>query len=1524
MPICAAVLAVLFSVYSVLLPLAALAADTSAEVSVTEDAEPVIETESSSSDESSNPPESEPSQESNDQSEEKSSDNDSQPEEESPSQEENTGGSNTKEESTTKDEPSAVSEGDEELTTMDVGKGLENYISNIELEKDSSGNKVTVEYDSVTDTFTYKVKMALTVSMMKSEVLAESTLQDGYYTLSTHNFPAELSVPATTLKDFYNNGSLAGRYQFTKTADGSVNFTLEYLQSFVDQFKDADHIQIIITSEAAIGEGALQDDGKVKVKIGPFELEITPDQIPYPDNVNPDYALIAEKSGGYNFREDTLDYSVVFTSPRGTPGVVTIEDVVDLGSAWSKTISLADTPLYVKLTDENGNTTALTAGDGKTLNSYSYTNSANTISGTTYNNTKGTLKATLPQLKAGGTYTLTYSYQLKNFPELTSNTSNTIENDITATSTDGSHTVTDKSVVTTTPNNRMVTKGTISTDKEGVIKWEIHFNQDALNNIAGGIVYDDMFKDALTNVDSDYNSTNDGIRVQNKTDDYWYGFYNPGVEYDYVKDSDGNIIGLKFKGEDVPNEGQGEEKGTKLTTNNDHYVIVFYTKKPAKASTVVTNTVKATFDGKYTFTASASYSGAPGKDYMNKTANTSNVTYDDDGNAQVEWTVKVGFPKTYAAGTFLTDMANNGSVSGTSANPNITDVSYFTKAQIEDIYTNLGASSTYTLFQYTDQDNFYVLVNAEDMTGTYTIKATQTPSTGGTYHFVKYKELLNGTIQLASGKTADNIKYHGFGMVTTSDIEADYYTATYRDTVDMTGATATQKAGNVFYVWGSGICGNSTVDAPIQSPLPGISKGVFTGIYADARRDARNKNDFTDKDGAEINIVSGKDTNHIQWSVVIYPYGYEHTTITLVDTLPKGVKLNYVYLREGKIDVDANGKLYRVFDNNFIVSGTVVANTDGTQTLTMTFKKKNPNGDPGYFNLALGSTVGHFALMFDCSITEDAENYPKEGEKKTMQFYNEAKVYYDDKTNRYASDSNTVRVTYDRTAELLPTMEKSGTWDNESRSLSYSVDINSNSEDLVKGTSKMEVIDELSYIKDDSRYQVNLDMNSVKLYYAKKEMGSDGLPVLVKDEERGEVDEFSWNWKAEEVTSVDEDGKTWTTSRLILEVPDSQAVILEYKYVMKFSDSMLKEQPQNMPTLKNSAHIYGTEYGEEVNSDDEKWQYTKTDAKVTVTASYNFYKVDENNYKNTLSNALFELFEYENGTWVDTGLDFVSDKNGAFTIAGSSFTETTADRNEDINNLKRDAAYYLVETEAPMGYTLPDNPTKYYFCHDETSDSYPAGWGEAGGEYANVVYINEDSKTEYVTNSRDTTDLTVTKQWQYQDGTTAESHPDELEVYLKRCEVSEEAVQSYMSKNNTTYQVAVNALKDTSTAKTISTVVLNDTFTDTETGIWTNTWENLPALEAVGEGDNPKIVYYYYFAEEAPVEDWDSSVNVISGTSADGDSCTTYQFINQQDAFELPETGGSGTGWFRLVGMLLVGAAAMLYIYCEKWYSKNP
>jgi LPXTG-motif cell wall-anchored protein len=72
------------------------------------------------------------------------------------------------------------------------------------------------------------------------------------------------------------------------------------------------------------------------------------------------------------------------------------------------------------------------------------------------------------------------------------------------------------------------------------------------------------------------------------------------------------------------------------------------------------------------------------------------------------------------------------------------------------------------------------------------------------------------------------------------------------------------------------------------------------------------------------------------------------------------------------------------------------------------------------------------------------------------------------------------------------------------------------------------------------------------------------------------------------------------------------------------------------------------------------------------------------------------------------------------------------------------------------------------------------------------------------------------------------------------------------------------------------------------------------------------------------LEDWDSSVNVTSGTNADGDSCTTYQFINQQDAFELPETGGSGTGWFRLVGMLLVGAAAMLYIYCEKWYSKNP
>ena len=159
-----------------------------------------------------------------------------------------------------------------------------------------------------------------------------------------------------------------------------------------------------------------------------------------------------------------------------------------------------------------------------------------------------------------------------------------------------------------------------------------------------------------------------------------------------------------------------------------------------------------------------------------------------------------------------------------------------------------------------------------------------------------------------------------------------------------------------------------------------------------------------------------------------------------------------------------------------------------------------------------------------------------------------------------------------------------------------------------------------------------------------------------------------------------------------MKIPDSTHLRLTYSYHVNSSMS-------DGITLQNSATVEG--HGDE--SGDNNTHIDVEDFQTSGESNFKEYrliKIDQEDGR-PLSGAVFTVYTWDsqNHRWVATEKTYTTDNDGKIIIkATDKFSNGT-------NVYSKDTAYCIMETTAPAGYILPENPRPFYFWFSEHEDA---------------------------------------------------------------------------------------------------------------------------------------------------------------------------------------------------------------------------
>ncbi|HBK04195.1 MAG TPA: hypothetical protein DDY87_07480, partial [Clostridiales bacterium] len=346
------------------------------------------------------------------------------------------------------------------------------------------------------------------------------------------------------------------------------------------------------------------------------------------------------------------------------------------------------------------------------------------------------------------------------------------------------------------------------------------------------------------------------------------------------------------------------------------------------------------------------------------------------------------------------------------------------------------------------------------------------------------------------------------------------------------------------------------------------------------------------------------------WKVTVYLDETQRKSLDITDSLPTGVKLTKLQLfhpqqwggywfhdmaigEDGNISGNAGNRA------SYQVTGNYDSNTN-----QVTLKVTDKDG----VDLPTKTRVGFiFTCEVDCT---DGEPHD---------FTNNVTVA------GIGSATQTQKWTYDN-PDKTEVLSKTGKWLNNSRMLSYSVDINPDAKNLVgDGTEKLTLVDTLTHWKKvwacvngnwsvGQRVQmdVSLVQNSVKLYkVTKNEDGTQTETVLPVP------------WVLEE---TEENDKRICTLRMS-DVPDGTHLRLKYMY--KVETDAPEGYIIDKLGVSNKVKLEGTTYepvSEEINK---KWEDTETSGQVTSGKKLVIYKVAKGDYGTVLPGAEFTVYKVD-------------------------------------------------------------------------------------------------------------------------------------------------------------------------------------------------------------------------------------------------------------------------------------------------------
>lgn len=350
------------------------------------------------------------------------------------------------------------------------------------------------------------------------------------------------------------------------------------------------------------------------------------------------------------------------------------------------------------------------------------------------------------------------------------------------------------------------------------------------------------------------------------------------------------------------------------------------------------------------------------------------------------------------------------------------------------------------------------------------------------------------------------------------------------------------------------------------------------------------------------------------------------------------------------------------------------------------------------------------------------------------------------------------------------------------------------------------------------------------------------------------------------------------THTITFTLPDATPCVLVYDYSIDRGTAAGDIQISNKVTLSGRS-----ESSSEAGIIMQEQSSSATVNKATVT----IYKHDSKNVTALLPGAAFKLerYEYKDGSyqWNQTSVTAVGG-SGEFITGDSGMIVLNFLEEESLYN----TLYRLTELSAPEGYLPSDEPQYFVWmeqgANEEQTVEKMRGNGALDGiSPDDIVFIPfSTSGTLYVPNELD--QLTVTKKWQNENGEPMENPPsDSVKVTLYQWDADDR--QSVYAQ-----------------------VELKE-----ENG-WSYTWKNLPRADDNG-GE------YRYTVEEEPVAGFDAT---YSENNADGIQTGVIEIINTKgEGYVLPETGGIGTYFYTVGGLLLVGICCAGCVYLRRRYRKG-
>ena len=373
------------------------------------------------------------------------------------------------------------------------------------------GNQPEVEWDG--KTFNYKVDMSFAIGEGEFKDESGNIIKNYYMT-----YGQDISIPDAVCDGWHTytdeSGNKLCNYRFVKNNDGTfsalIKFADDYIQSNTTEIKGG-------ATFGASGYSEVKDNGDVVVKIGgDATLDISKEYIHWDKNHSADYDITVKKS---NTTDNTLkkdgngkyaEYVVDVSSEKGTPDVITLNDVLQAGKMS------VDTSKFTYTITKNGQQ----VGGEYTANVTASQNNDN-------NNHNYNLTATLPKLNAGESCQIKYKYYYDTSLCDSGNESQA-SNKVTGESINkksNEKVIDTSSSIIKYKRDDLDKTGTYDPNSQ-TVKWTITVNKER-NDIVGAVLTDNCLKDAKN------------FRMSSEQDIYWKGAQ---IQYD----KEGKISSIIF------------------------------------------------------------------------------------------------------------------------------------------------------------------------------------------------------------------------------------------------------------------------------------------------------------------------------------------------------------------------------------------------------------------------------------------------------------------------------------------------------------------------------------------------------------------------------------------------------------------------------------------------------------------------------------------------------------------------------------------------------------------------------------------------------------------------------------------------------------------------------------------------------------------------------------------------------------------------------------------------------------------